>query len=109
MDMKIGILFKLKDGAIIGNNKGDVGYMSKDLCDSDIDKLRVIKAHESSYVFRAPLDTGMPPATETIELNKGVVPTPDGLYVIRCGYGNVSETWIIQGVPTKVPLTSDRT
>jgi len=106
MDMKIGYLFRLDDGSqIAGNDKGEIVYISRELSDHLEGELTVIRAREGTHQFLLPRGGYPSSDVETIELNKCLVPTYDGFYVVRCGYGKISKTWIVKGDAKKLQAT----
>ena len=104
--MRIAILFNLENGdAIFGSDKGEVGYIPEELRDQYTSELTVIKAREGTHQFLLPRGGYPSSDVETIELNKCLVPTYDGFYVVRCGYGKISKTWIVKGDAKKLQAT----
>ena len=131
MDMRIAILFNLENGdAIIGNDKGEVGYASSEFLEQyfygklskNSPKVVMASPGADKFIMPIPHDLGKislhfigigleygDSDRETVELQKYIAETPSGDYIVRCGYGEKTDTWVIRGVPTKAPPASDHT
>ena len=112
--MRTVILFNLENGdAIYGNDNGEIGYFSNELLEQSYfgklskDGPRVVVVRDRAHKVILPThDTygqQQKHDMETIELNKCLIDTPVGEYIVRCGYGPKADIWIIQGTANKVP------
>ena len=100
--MKTSVLFFLENGdAIVGNKLGELGCISKEVLDGPLSEAssKIIMASPNTKSFVIPFAC---PAyssgydRETIELNTYIVAG----HKVQCGYGKLSDTWIIKGPRT---------
>jgi hypothetical protein len=99
--MEFAVLWKLTEGAIVGNDRGEVAWWpiseTTDVFNTP-DSPRVLPTTCNTVIFDG--DDGTP--LDEVHVREHVVYTRESRYAVRCGYAPKTRTWVIRGEPKKV-------